>query len=171
MGFSVTMTGIIVLAVLFVAVAASLTLVMKAYTSAIRSIDEVLGRAVNTERGVIMIKNAYLNATDGLLYVELNNSGSLDLWNFNATDFILIYWDNATGFQSSRILIYGSDWKIAGIFSSNGTLLSFQGHIPPGQTALIEAVPPQGIDFSKSVRIDITNQYGFIASYEIPGGG
>jgi len=172
LGFSVTMSGIVVIAVLFIAVASSISLMVKAYTQAVRSMEEVSQRIINRERSSIAIANAYANATEGLLYVTLNNTGSLDLWDFNSSDLILIYWSSSTGLQASRSLRYETDWNVSGIIAGSGSsLLPFSGYIPPGQAALITAELPPDLNISRGYRIDFANQYGFVASYEATGGG
>lgn len=171
MGFSVTISGIIVLAIFFIAVATSASLIIKAYTNAVHSIEEVADSMINRMRASILITNAYVNYTEGVLYFQLNNTGSLDLWNFNSTDIILIYWNISSGTQSSSMLAYGSGWKVIGIISDNSTLQPFRGYIPPGKSALIATILPQNIDLSKGIRIDVANQYGYVASYELNGGG
>jgi len=171
LGFSVTMSGVIVLAVVFIAVATSVSVIMKTYTTSIRSLEQIIYKNVELERATIYIKNAYINATEGNLYVELQNAGSLDLWNLPSTDFLIIYWDSSLNSTKGELLSYGTNWTVKGIMTSNGSLYGYSGYVPPGQTALIVAYLPSNVDYSKDIRIDITNSYGFVTTYEIIGGG
>lgn len=165
------MSGIIVLAVFFIATASSIGLIIKAYTQSIRSMEEIFQQNLLRERSSMVIEEAYINATENQLYLKLRNSGSLDVWNLKSIDFIIVYWDYSLGSLSSKILVYNLDWNVIGVILPNGTLIQFKGYIPPGQTALVEASLPSGLDYTKDVRIDLANQYGYVASYEIAGGG
>ncbi len=171
MGFGVTASGIIVMAVLFLAVTSSITIILKATNIAINNIETAGENEITRLNAYMTIKNASISTNGETIYFTFSNNGTLDYWDFDKFDLIVTYTDNNTGTTVTRRLRYGIDWSVNIVIINGGYTISFsQKHsVEPSESAQCTVTLPSIADTNKPIKIILVNQYGAKAIYKFTG--
>ncbi|AFH42915.1 hypothetical protein [Fervidicoccus fontis] len=170
MGFSVTASGIIVMAVLIISVLSMVSVIMKGYGMITSSIERKALSSVRSSLSITYITNVTVNQNNLTMTFIFSNNGSWSFWDFDHFDFILIYTSNKTNSESSKVLVYGRDWNITAILINGGLVERFNGVVDPSESGIVYASLPPDISFSQPITIVFVNQYGFKASYTFYSG-
>jgi len=174
LGFSVTATGIIVIVVLLIAVASSITLIMKAFSETIKGIQAVGEAEKHRLESIMFIRWAVINTTDNrTVYFSFSNNGTLDYYSFDSFDLIISYEDLESRSIRTVRLEYNVSWWIINVTVNGDYTFSFAEKrcVEPSESAVVKAVLPSEANVSSPIKIVFVNQYGSRAIYKFVGGG
>jgi archaellum component FlaF (FlaF/FlaG flagellin family) len=172
MGFSVTISGIIVISLLIttsLSMLASILLLGRTMATGINLRGDFELKKIAS---IMYIKNATIDNDNKTIHFIFSNNGSQPFYQYDKFDLIITYTLADSGERITIDLPYIKGWNITTIYINGGYSASFTNDtvIQPSMSASVEAILPYPAQPTKPIHIVFVNEYGSKAYYVFVGG-
>jgi archaellum component FlaF (FlaF/FlaG flagellin family) len=167
MGFSVTLSGIIVISLLIMtslSMIASILLLGKTMAIGINLRGDSEFKKITS---IMYIVNATIETDNRTIHFMFSNNGSQPFYQYDKFDLIVTYTTIDSNEKITVDLPYTQRWNITTVFINGGYSTPFTPDtiILPSMTASVQALLPVPADPTSPIHIVFVNEYGGRAHY------